>query len=149
MNRATFDSGRIEGPSPTRRAIVVGIVVVIALLHAFRAGSYLRGSLRGLYYGYFSDVVIPFGVYFLLCLQDRPPILRDWRARAALVFGIASLAETLQGFGIPFLGRTFDPLDYLMFGAGVLLAAATDRFLFARLVPGWTRATVSPSDAVR
>ncbi len=29
------------------------------------------------------------------------------------------LTESLQYFGVPIFGRTFDPLDYLMFATGV------------------------------
>jgi hypothetical protein len=59
--------------------------------------------------------------------------LRDWRVKAVLVFGAASAAEVLQAFGVPLLGRTFDPLDFVMFGVGVLLAALVDRLLLDRL----------------
>jgi hypothetical protein len=42
----------------------------------------------------------------------------------------------LQALGVPLLGRTFDPLDFVMFGVGVLLAAFVDRLLFGRFLPG-------------
>jgi hypothetical protein len=57
---------------------------------------------------------------------------------AALVFGAASFAEAMQGLGVPLLGRTFDPLDVVMYGAGVLLAAMVDRLVLARLFTGWS-----------
>jgi hypothetical protein len=109
-----------------------------------------------LYYGYFSDIVVPFGVYFLLCLveervraiilSDAPEqvkravspalaFLSDWRMKALLVFGVASFTEVLQAFGVPLLGRTFDPLDFVMFVGGVLLAVLADRLLIERLFP--------------
>ncbi len=92
-----------------------------------------------LYYSYFSDAIIPFGMYFLLCLEDTwVRFLRDWRLKALLVFGVASFTEVLQAFGVPLLGRTFDPLDFAMFAGGVLLAVLADRFLLVRLLPGWS-----------
>ena len=112
-----------------------------------------------LYYGYFSDIIIPFGMYFLLCmfeaqvraiiLSDAPEevkhkvspalaFLRDWRPKAILVFSVASFTEVLQGFGVPLLGRTFDPLDFAMFAGGVLLAVLADRILLERFLPGWS-----------
>jgi hypothetical protein len=125
-------------------------MLLIALVHLFRVGSYLRGSLFTLYYSYFSDIVVPFGMYFLLCLNDaRVPFLRDWRVKALLVFGIASSTEVMQAFGVPLLGGTFDPLDFVMFGGGVLLAALVDRFLFDRLLPLSSPKTGDPSDATR
>jgi hypothetical protein len=122
-----------------RTAVAVSVQLLIALVHVFRLGTYLRGRLYVLYYGYFSDLVIPFGMYFLLCLEDtwvRP--LRDWRLKALLVFGVASFTEVLQGFGVPLLGNTFDPLDFAMFAGGVLLAVLADRVLLRRLLPGWS-----------
>jgi hypothetical protein len=122
--------------------LVISILLVIALIHIFRVGTYLRGSLFTLYYSYFSDIVIPFGIYFLLCLEaGYVRLLRDWRVRALLVFGVASFTEVLQAFGVPLLGQTFDPLDFVMFGAGVLLAVLVDRSLLDRLLPWWTPKT--------
>ena len=108
-------------------ALVFSIMLVIALVHLFRVGTYLQGSLFTLYYSYFSDIVIPFGMYFLLCLEDVYfRFLKDWRVKAMLVFGVASSREVMQAFGIPLLGQTFDPLDFVMFAGGVLLAALVD-----------------------
>lgn len=121
-----------------RSALALGIVLLVALAHAFRLGSHLQDPLYTLYYSFFSDLAIPVAVYFLLCVNDayiRP--LQDWRLKAALVFGAAALAETLQAFGVPLLGQTFDPLDYVMYAAGALLAVLLDRVLFARLLPFW------------
>ena len=106
-----------------RTAVVVGIMVAIAMIHAFRLGTYLDGALFTLYYSYFSDVVIPFGMYFLLCLNDITiPRLADWRVKALIVFAASSATEILQAFGFYALGTTYDPLDILMFAIGVLLA---------------------------
>lgn len=119
--------------------MVIGIMLLIALVHASRVGTYLPRNLQSLYYSYFSDVVIPFGFYFLLCLNDTQfRALRDWRIKALLVFGAATITEILQFFGVPLLGRTFDSLDIVMFAAGVLLAVLADRFALSRVVPGWS-----------
>ena len=119
-------------------AVVVGVMVIIALVHAFRVGTYLDGTLFTLYYSYFSDIIVPFGMYFLLCLNEGSlRFLTDWRVKAGLVFAITSLTEVAQAFGVPILGSTFDPLDFVMFGIGVLLAVFADRVLFARLFPFW------------
>lgn len=116
---------------------MIGILAVIALVHILRVGSCLSGSLFRLYYAYFSDFVLPFGMYLLLCLRDdRVPLLADWRLKAALVFGVASFAEVMQALGVPLLGRTFDLLDFAMYGAGVALAVVVDRIVLARLLPG-------------
>jgi len=138
----------VSGDTTTRgrTALIVSILLVIALVHIFRVGTYLRGSLFTLYYSYFSDIVVPFGMYFLLCLNDVYLLfLRDWRVKAVLVFGVASFTEVMQAFGVPLLGQTFDFLDLVMFGVGVLLAALVDRFLFDRHLPWWTPKMRDPS----
>ena len=126
----------------TRKAVAIGIVVAVALLHAFRVGSYLSGSLHRLYYSYFSDIVVPFAAYFLLYLVVRHwRSFGDWRTKAAVVLGVASFAEVMQGVGVPLLGRTFDPLDFLMYAVGVLLAVLVDQVLLDRVLPGWSSNT--------
>jgi hypothetical protein len=133
MDRARPKAGSGDTNTRGRTALIVGALLVIALVHLFRVGTYLRGSLFTLYYSYFSDIVVPFGVYFLLCLNDvHVRLLRDWRVKAMLVFGVASSTEVMQAFGVPLLGQTFDPLDFVMFAAGVLLAALVDSFLFGK-----------------
>jgi hypothetical protein len=121
-----------------------------SILAVHRTSSNLRGTLFTLYYSYFSDIVVPFGMYFLLCLKDdRVPFLGDWRRKAMLVFGIACFTEVMQAFGVPLLGRTFDPLDVVMFGGGVGLAVLVDRVLLTRLLARSSPKTGDPSDAIR
>jgi hypothetical protein len=76
VNRAQSSALSDEAPRPSRKAVVVGIMGAIALIHILRVGSYLHGSLFRLYCGYFSDFIVPFGLYFLVCLSDnRVPLL--------------------------------------------------------------------------
>jgi len=108
----------------------VAVVAGVAAIHAFRVGSYLRGGAHRLYYSYASDVLLPFAMYFVLSLNDhRVPILSHWSAKALVVFAAASGAEVLQGFGVPMLGHTFDPVDFGMYAIGVLLAVVADRVM--------------------
>jgi hypothetical protein len=122
-----------------RLAVIFSIVILIAVVHIFRIGSYLKGELYDLYYSYFSDLVLPFGCYFLLCADELwMPILGRWEAKSASAFLIPSIAETCQYFGIPVLGSTFDPLDYLMYGIGAISAAVVDTQVFSRIFDFWT-----------
>jgi hypothetical protein len=108
----------------------VAIVAGVAAIHVLRIGSYLRGTASRLYYSYASDVLLPFAMYFVLCLNQRHlAVLGDWRAKALVILAVASGAEVLQGFGVPVLGRTFDPLDFLMYGIGVSTALVVERVL--------------------
>ncbi len=125
-------------PHPGRVAVIIGIMLVIALIHAFRVGTYLEGRLFTLYYSYFGDIIIPFGIYFLLSINDSTlPFLADWRVKAVAVFVAATFTEVMQAFGFYALGVTYDPLDILMFAIGVLLAVILDRIIFARILPFW------------
>ncbi len=117
-----------------RSLISLGIVILVALLHIVRIGSYLQGNLHDLYYAYFSDLVIPIAAYFLLCFTENQLLfLKRWWVKALVVFLLAALAETLQYFGLAALGSTFDPLDYLMYFLGAVLAVLLDLLLFHRL----------------
>lgn len=116
-----------------RRAASVGIVVGVAAIHAFRLGSLLPGLAQRAYYAWASDILLPFTMYFILCLAERRlPGLRDWRLKAALVLAAAWGAELMQGLGVPALGSTFDPVDFAMYGIGVLAAVILDRMLLTR-----------------
>jgi hypothetical protein len=53
-----------------RRAIAVAIVLAVALVHLFRLGTRLPGALSNLYYSYASDIIVPPGMYFLLCVAE-------------------------------------------------------------------------------
>ena len=129
-----------------KKAVVVGIMVIVALIHLFRVGSYLDGALYTLYYSYFSDIIVPFGMYFLLGINETTfRLLADWRLKAILVFAAASSTEIMQAFGVKLLGNTYDPLDIVMFGVGVLLAVVFDRFIFWRFLPFW-RTGIPPAE---
>lgn len=122
-----------------RLIVIIGMQLLIALMHVFRVGQLLHGGLYRLYYGYFSDLIVPFGVYFLLCAYEhRLSFLRHWHTKSIVVFSVASAAEILQYFGVYVLGVTFDPVDLLAYGAGVILAAIVDTQVFSRIFKSWT-----------
>lgn len=110
---------------------VIFIQVIIALIHVFRLGQIFNGQLYILYYSYFSDILLPFGGYFLLAINDeRIPVLRPWYIKAAIVFLLPTASEICQFFGFEVLGVTFDPTDILMYGAGALFAALIEVKVF-------------------
>jgi len=123
-----------------RLAVILSIVLLTAAIHIFRPGSYLQGEWYNFYYSYFSDFILPFACYFLLCMPaPYIPILRRWEVKFALALLIPSIAETCQYFGIPVLGATFDLLDYFMYCIGALTAVVIDTQVFARVFDFWTR----------
>jgi hypothetical protein len=128
---------------PDRKVVaVVCIELTIAIL--FIIGPPVADpALEMLYHCYFADVTIPFGFYFLLTMRaEHIPILRPWWTKAAAVFLLCATSETLQFFGIFALASVFDPVDYVMYGGGVILAAFFDRAIFPRVFRFWNSSTV-------
>ena len=122
------------------KKVVVAVVLLlfIAAIHIFRLGTYLSGNLFIWYYSFFSDIIIPIGIYFMLCINDVSiPLLKSWKTKAAIVFAIAVATEISQAFGVPLLGVTFDPLDFVMFAVGVFIAVVLDK-LFSMVFPFWS-----------
>jgi hypothetical protein len=131
----------VRGTSRDRRkkVVVVCLVVPIALLHFFTGSAY-RGPCPEFVNGYLLDILVPFAFYFLLVLPEHP-LLERWPVKAGLVFGAGASVEIAQFFGAPMLGRTFDPLDFVMYAVGVLLAALLDTVVLPRLVGFWAPRT--------
>ena len=131
----------MEGTKRRTRKIgvVVSISISVALLH-FVTGENYQGPFPVFVNGYMIDVLLPFSLYFLLCLTQAS-ILRSWLVKAILVFAVGLVVETAQFYGFPILGQTFDPLDYLMYGLGVLMAVVLDTLLFPRLFVFWASQT--------
>jgi len=118
--------------------IIILIQVTIALMHVFRLGQVFQGQAYQLYYGYFSDFILPFGAYFLLSLNDITiSVFRKWYVKVGLIFALTTFAEICQFFGIEVLGVTFDPFDILMFGIGVSVAALIDVKVFTKYLGFW------------
>ena len=104
-----------------RKIIVVFIAVVTGLLH-FLTGPKYHGPFPSFINGYMIDILLPFAMYLVLGVANQS-IIRSGVARGVFVFAIGAISETLQYFGVPIFGRTFDVFDFLMFGIGIGLAA--------------------------
>ncbi|MDD5468604.1 MAG: hypothetical protein PHS96_12445 [Anaerolineales bacterium] len=121
-----------------RRAVILCMGLLTGALHIVGIGRHAPREWFNLYYSYFSDFTLPFTFYFLFCLPaPELALLRRWEVRLAMTFLLPSIAETCQYFGIPVLGETFDPLDYLMYACGALLAALVETQVFARVFRFW------------
>lgn len=120
-----------------RTLVVTVIMLIIAAIHIFRVGTYLPEDWYLMYYYYASDIMIPFGFYFLLCIVDKLRFLRAWYTKALIIFAGCTLTEIFQAFDLSLIGQTFDYYDILMFAIGVALAALVDKQLFDRVIPHW------------
>ena len=111
---------------------------ILAAIHAVRIGSYLNGDLYIYYYSFASDLMIPFGAYFLLSLNEiQIRFLQKWYVKVIIVFSVMTFSEIMQHFGFYFFGDTFDWIDILMFAIGAFIAALVDKQIFERFVPLW------------
>jgi hypothetical protein len=120
----------------SKKVVVVSVVIPIALLHFFTGSNY-RGPYPGFVNGYLLDILVPFAFYFLLCLNEFS-LLRSWIVKSSLVFAVGASVEIAQFYGVPIFGQTFDPLDFGMYGIGVLSAAILDTTVFPRIFEFWT-----------
>jgi hypothetical protein len=116
--------------SSKKKIIIVSIQLAVGLLHFF-AGSSYNGPYPEFVKGYLIDILLPFALYFLLSLAGKS--FKPWYIRGGLVFLIGSTVESLQYFGVHILGQTFDPMDFIMYAAGVLLAIFIDYIWISRI----------------
>ena len=117
--------------------LVIGLEVLLACVFVAGAGM-ADGPARTFYQSYAADIIIPFSFYFLLTLSERRhPVLKAWWVKLLAIFALCSASEVLQFFGVFALARVFDPLDFVMYGVGVLLAAGVDRLVLARSLAFW------------
>ena len=117
-----------------RKIIVVFIAVVVGLLH-FLTGPRYRGPFPSFINGYMIDILLPFAMYLVLGVANQS-IIHSGFARGVFVFAIGAITETMQYFGVPIFGRTFDLLDYLMFGIGIGLAAIFEWIVLSGIPAG-------------
>ena len=112
------------------KQIVIGICVVVGGLH-FVTGPGYAGPFKGFVNGYLIDILLPFAMFLLLGVQNLSRF-HGKLVRSLLVFGVGAAAETLQYFGVEIFGRTFDPLDYMMFITGIGCAALFEWAVLSR-----------------
>lgn len=113
-----------------RKPVVVAICLAVAALHLV-TGPHYRGPLRPFVTGYLIDLVLPFSLVLLLGMGlEGSPRLQGPALRAAAVVLFGATVEFLQYLGVPLFGRTFDPLDIVMYATGAIAALVFERLVF-------------------
>lgn len=115
----------------SRKLVIVAIALGVASLH-FVAGARYRGPARWFVTGYLLDLLIPFCFYLLLNVKPAPNGLARW-SKAFVVLAGCAMVEFLQFYGYPVFGRTFDPLDFLVYATGVAGGLVFDVKVLSRL----------------
>jgi len=86
------------------------------------------GPLKNFLNGYLIDILLPLNLYLLLqiALRKLITIAQSRISGALFTFIIGLTAEMLQLNDIPVFGSTYDPLDIVMHGIGILLGILLD-----------------------
>jgi hypothetical protein len=107
--------------------LIVGISLFIALLH-FIIGPDYNGIYKHFARSYLIDMLLPMNIYLLLqiSLRKKISIVKSRVIGALFTFLTGLIVEILQLFKIEFLGSTYDPLDIVMYGIGVMLGLLVD-----------------------
>jgi hypothetical protein len=135
--------------SKGKSLVTIAVMLPIAGLH-FVTGEHYSGPFPGFVNGYLLDILLPFGLYILLCSSERTvPFLRPWWIKALPVLAVGFGVEIAQFTGAPIFGRTYDPLDFVMYGIGVGMAVVADRFVLPRIFPFWESESYSRDETGR
>jgi hypothetical protein len=107
--------------------LIVAISLFVGLLHIIIGPDY-QGIFRDFIRGYLIDIMLPMNLYLLLqiALRKNISVSKSRIIGAVSTFSFGTMVEILQLYKIDFLGRTYDPLDILMYGIGVGLGILLD-----------------------
>jgi len=113
---------------------IVGISLSVALMH-FIIGPDYNGICKHFVSGYLIDLILPMNLYLLLQISLREKISinksRVIGAMSTFLFGL--IVEILQLLKIKFLGSTYDPLDIVMYGIGIMIGILVDYTIIDKL----------------
>jgi hypothetical protein len=114
-----------------KRAFVITLAVIVAILHFFIGPNY-EGPFKSFLRGYLIDIILPFFLYFLFTLN----IDQTWQkiAVGAGIFIFGSVIEYLQYRGAGVFGSTFDPYDFVAYFVGIGTAMAFDFIVWNRII---------------
>ena len=133
----------MQFPTLRRKPFVLSLAVVVAALHVLIGPDY-HGPARPFVSGYLMDLVLPFFLVPLLGADERLARLpHSPGVRALLTFLVGVVTEVAQAAGLPLFGRTFDPMDLLMYAIGAIAAMAVEGLLL--IPPGPATADDAPA----
>ena len=114
--------------------LIVSISIFVGLLH-FIIGPNYEGVFKHFIRGYLIDILLPLNLYLLLqiSLRKKISVTKSRMIAALFTFSFGITVEILQLNGINFLGRTYDPLDILMYAIGIGLGIVIDLTIINKL----------------
>jgi hypothetical protein len=107
--------------------LIVGLSLLVASMH-FVIGPDYSGIFKNFVRGYLIDLILPMNLYLLLqiSLRKKVSIVKSRVIGAICTFSFGVIVEILQLLKIKFLGSTYDPLDIVMYGIGVIIGLLVD-----------------------
>jgi hypothetical protein len=107
--------------------LIVGLSLLVASMH-FIIGPDYSGIFKNFVRGYLIDLILPMNLYLLLqiSLRKKVSIVKSRVIGAICTFSFGVIVEILQLLKIKFLGSTYDPLDIVMYGIGVIIGLLVD-----------------------
>lgn len=95
---------------------------------------YYQGPFKQFVQGYLIDLLLTLNLYLLLqlSLRKKLSVLHSRVIAAVSTFSFGVSVELLQLNNIHLFGSTYDPLDILMYGAGVGLGLLLDLTIISR-----------------
>ena len=113
--------------------LIVAISLFVGLLH-FLIGPNYQGIYKHFIHGYLIDILLPMNLYLLLqiSLRKKFSVLRSRIIGAIFTFSFGTIIEILQLFEFNILGRTYDPMDIVMYGIGTGLGISVDLIIISK-----------------
>ena len=112
------------------KVVVTIFAIFVALLH-FITGPGYSGPFPDFVNGYMIDILLPCAMFLILKISNQNILTNDM-SLGIFVFLVGAISETLQFFNVPIFGRTFDPLDYIMFIIGIILGYSINKFFLVK-----------------
>ena len=108
-------------------SFIVALSLFVALMH-FIIGPDYNGIFKHFVRGYLIDLILPMNLYLLLqiSLRKNISIVKSRVIGAMFTFSFGVIVEIMQLLKIKFLGSTYDPLDILMYGFGIMIGILVD-----------------------
>ncbi|MBN2015312.1 hypothetical protein JW766_00575 [Candidatus Dojkabacteria bacterium] len=117
-----------------RIVIIVLMLLVLLALHILGPSYFAPNSI--FINSFLVDILLPCYLFLLLTfnLYSLPQSFVKYKKQLKITFAIGVfligfIVETLQYFGVPILGSTFDILDYPMYFLGTLFGVGIDIFI--------------------
>jgi hypothetical protein len=114
-----------------RLTIIILFFIILVILHIFGTSYFAPNSI--FINSFLVDILLPCYLFLLFTINfySLPQSYIKYKKQIKFLFAIAVFLigffiETLQYFGVPILGSTFDFLDYLMYLLGTLLGVGID-----------------------